>query len=68
MALTIQLPGEKLRKIRKNCQKLLALQEISIRELSKFLGLLTSSIQAIFPAPLHFRHLQHLKNQAITSQ
>jgi hypothetical protein len=67
-ALTLQLPGEKLRKIRKNCQKLLGLQEVSIRELSKFLGLLTSSIQAIFPAPLHFRHLQHLKNQAMSSQ
>jgi hypothetical protein len=66
--LTLLLPGEKLRKIRKQCQKLLDHPEMSIRELSKFLGLLTSSIQAIFPAPLHFRHLQNLKKQAMATQ
>ncbi len=37
----------------------------SVRELSKFLGLLTSSIQAIFPAPVHYRNLQFAKNQAL---
>ena len=66
--LTLQLPGEKLRKIRKTCQNLLGKTEISVRELSKFLGLLTSSIQAIFPAPLHYRHLQRLKNTTMTSE
>ena len=66
-SLTLQLPGEKLRRIRKTCQKLLGKTEISVRELSKFLGLLTSSIQAIFPAPLHYRHLQRLKNTTMTS-
>ena len=66
--LTLLLPGEKLRKIRKQCQKLLDHPEMSIRKLSKFLGLLTSSIQAIFPAPLHFRHLQNLKNHAMATQ
>ena len=49
--LSLHLPGEKLRKIWKKCQKILDLSEISVREFSKFLGLLTSSIQAIFPAP-----------------
>jgi hypothetical protein len=58
----LQLPGEKLRKIRKQCRQLLNLEQISLRELSKFLGLLTSSIQAVFPAPLHYRHIQRLKN------
>ena len=38
-----------------------------VRELSKFLGLLTSSIQAIFPAPIHYRHLQRLKNTTLAS-
>jgi hypothetical protein len=41
-AMTLQLPGEKLRKIRRKCQKLLDQTTISVRELSKFLGLLTS--------------------------
>ena len=67
--LTLQLPGEKLRKIRKTCQDILEKTEISVRELSKFLGLLTSSIfQAIFPGPLHYRHLQRLKNTTMTSE
>ncbi|XP_028394441.1 uncharacterized protein LOC114518633 [Dendronephthya gigantea] len=61
------LPREKLRKIRKKCQTLLSGTEISVRELSKFLGLLTSSIQAIFPAPLHYKHLQRLKNTTMSS-
>jgi hypothetical protein len=62
VTMLLQLPGEKLRKIRKQCRQLLNLEQISLRELSKFLGLLTSSIQAVFPAPLHYRHLQRLKN------
>ena len=66
--LTLQLPGEKLTKIRKTCKDLLEKTEISVRELSKFLGLLTSSIQAIFPGPLHYRHLQRLKNTTMTSE
>ena len=68
--MTLQLPGEKLQKIRKKCQELLAMTTVSVRELSKFLGLLTSSIQAIFPAPppLHYRHLQRLKNTTLASQ
>ena len=66
--LTLQLPGEKLRKIRKTCQDILEKTEISVRELSKFLGLLTSSIQAIFLGPLHYRHLQRLKNTTMTSE
>ncbi len=67
VALSLQLPGEKLRKIRKQCQKLLNLGEVSIRELSKFLGLLTSSIQAVFPAPLDYRQLQRLKNHSLNT-
>ena len=67
VTLSLQLPGEKLRKIRKRCQQLLNVGETSIRELSKFLGLLTSSIQAVFPAPLHYRHLQRLKNLSLNT-
>ena len=32
-----------------------------MRTLSQIIGKLTSSIQAIFPAPLHYRHLQRLQ-------
>ena len=51
----------KVAKDPQKCQELLDQTTISVRELSKFLGLLTSSIQAILPAPLHYRHLQSQK-------
>ena len=51
--------------IKAHCTHLLALHEVSVRELSQLIGKLTASIQAIFPAPLHYRHLQHLKHQAL---
>ena len=35
-------------------------------ELSQLIGKLTASIQAIFPAPLHYRNLQQLKHQAVS--
>ena len=38
--------------------------QITIRQLTKLLGLLSCTIQAVFPAPLHFRHLQEVKNAA----
>jgi hypothetical protein len=36
-----------------------------VRDLSRVLGKLTSSIQAVFPAPLHYRHLQAAKHKAL---
>ena len=38
---------------------------VSVRDLSQLIGKLKASIQAVFPAPLHYRHLQHLKNQGL---
>jgi hypothetical protein len=67
VTMSLQLPGEKLRKTRKQCRQLLNLEQISLRELSKFLRLLTFSIQAVFPAPLHYRHLQRLKNVGLST-
>ena len=39
----------------------------TVRELSKFLGLRSSSIQAVFPAPLHYQYLQQAKNSVLKS-
>ena len=33
--------------------------------MSRLVGKQTASIPAIFPAPLHYRHLQHLKNEVL---
>lgn len=63
--LSLSLPRDKIRKIQSNCQLLLDNPVTSVRELSKFLGLLSSSIQAVFPAPLHYRYLQQAKNAVL---
>ena len=34
--------------------------------ISRLIGKLTASIQAVFPAPLHYRNLQQLKHQALS--
>ena len=41
--------------------------ELTVRDIARLIGKLTASIQAIFPAPLHFRRLQSLKNTALQS-
>lgn len=40
---------------------------VSVRELSRFLGKLNSSIQVVFPAPLNYRHLQRVKKNLALS-
>ncbi|KAM4770877.1 LOW QUALITY PROTEIN: uncharacterized protein WCC33_002647 [Rhinophrynus dorsalis] len=57
---SLSLPGAKIRNIRKEIRTILR-RDISLRMLARVVGLLSSSIQAIFPAPLHYRALQRLK-------
>ena len=66
--MTLLLPDCKVEAIKAHCLCLLARQDVSVWELSKLIGKLTASIQAIFPAPLHYRSLQHLKHQALAQQ
>ena len=55
--LSLSLPRDKIRKIQSKSQDLLNTPVTTVRELSKFLGPLSSSIQAVFPAPLRYRYL-----------
>ena len=66
--LSLSLPKDKIKKVRQSCQKLLDNPVIIVRKLAKFLGLLSASIQAVFPAPLHYRYLQHAKNSVLKQQ
>ena len=50
--MTLLLPNSKVESIKSHCNYLLALPEVSVRDLSQLIGKLTASIQAIFPAPL----------------
>ncbi|KAM4702972.1 uncharacterized protein WCC33_011531 [Rhinophrynus dorsalis] len=58
---SLSLPGSKIRMIRKEIRSILRLEQFSLRKLARVVGLLSASIQAIFPGPLHYRALQRLK-------
>ena len=68
VSMSLSLPKDKLKKVQNQCQKLLDNPVTTVRELSKVLGLLSSSIQAVFPAPLHYRYLQQAKNSVLKKQ
>ncbi|XP_040296051.1 uncharacterized protein LOC121007863 [Bufo bufo] len=61
VAETLSLPTTKIKEIRKELRRTLDMPQISLRHLARIIGLLSSSIQAVFPAPLHYRALQRLK-------
>ena len=63
--MTLLQPDCKVEAIKSHCSKMLLHHEVSVRELSQLIGKLTASIQGIFPAPLHYRHLQDLKHKAL---
>jgi predicted amino acid-binding ACT domain protein len=63
--MTLLLPDCKVEAIKAHCTHLLAHHEVSVRVLSQLIEKLTASIQVILPAPQHYRHLQHLKHQAL---
>ena len=56
--LEISLTEEKIQKVKTKCQNLLTEPETSILELTRVIGLLTSTIQAVLPARLQCRYLQ----------
>jgi len=65
IAMTIHLPHDKMEKIKKECRHVSHKQEVTARQLAHLVGLLSSSIPAIAPAPLHYRALQRLRNSAL---
>ena len=65
ITLSLALPRDKIKNVRKECQTLLDSLLVTVRQLAKLLGHLTSTIQAVFPGPLHLRHLQNEKNRAL---
>jgi hypothetical protein len=58
----ISPPKDKVKNIKRECQKVLEHQTITVREL---LGRLSASIQAVFPAPLRYRYLEAVKKQSL---
>ena len=65
-SMTLALPIGKIQLIESSAQKLLATKgSISIRLLSRFIGLCTSVKHAVFQAPLHYRSLQFPRNSVL---
>ena len=54
----LQVPGEKLKKIRTEAKKVIQSNLLPVRELSRLIGKMTSIAQAIPLAPLFYRNLQ----------
>ena len=65
LIMTLSLPEKKVSKVQKQCLELLQKSEVSILELTKLIGLLSSSVQAVLPAQINFRHLQQQQIQAL---
>lgn len=61
VARTLSLPPKKIVRMRRELRRTLAHPSTSLQQIARVVGLLSSSIQAIFPGPLHYRALQRLK-------
>lgn len=64
VAASLSPPSLKQLTIRKDpyqIRKVLTRPQVTIHHLARVIGLLAMSIQTIFPAPLHYQALQHLK-------
>jgi hypothetical protein len=59
--MTLTLPEEKVQKILKGCQSTLRKDMVSVRDLSRLIGMMSVTTLAVLPAPLHYRELQDLK-------
>ena len=64
--MSISLPREKVTKISQACRAMLRQPFTTVQELSQMIGRLTATVQAVLPAPLCYRQLQWLKNEAFS--
>lgn len=64
--MTLLLPRDKIEKIQKECRLYKNKQQMTVQELEHLIGLLSSTNHAIVQAPMRYRALQRLKNQALT--
>ena len=64
-SMTVALTGEQAVKVKEACQQLLQEKSITIQEVAKVLGLLTSSLPVVLYGPLHDRSIEMDKTQAL---
>ena len=56
--MTLSFPAEKIGKIKDQCLRLYKTSKVTLLDLTKFIGTLSSTIHAVLPARLQFRFLQ----------
>ena len=63
--MTVYLPKDKIDKNGSHCEKILSIEKVTLREFTSLIGKLTSTYQAVLPAPLQYRGLQLHELEAI---
>jgi hypothetical protein len=63
--MTVALPEDKLKGIVQACSQACKRDRITIHDLARLIGRMTATAMAVLPAPLCYRNLQRLKNQAL---
>ena len=66
--MTLSLPQEKKEKIKTQYKDLLEKLLVTVRELSKLIGWLSSTALAVLPARLQYRALEHQQIQGMISK
>eukprot|EP00111_Clytia_hemisphaerica_P005046 TCONS_00014513-protein len=61
----LTLPSDKIEKIISQCEQILSQTKVSVMDLTKLLGRLTSSAVAVLAAPLHYRKIQRCQIKAL---
>ena len=65
LKMCLSLTQEKVLKIQSQCQDVHAKGQVTVHELTKLLGLLAPTIQAVLPAQMNFRYLQQQQIKAL---
>ena len=56
--MSLSLSQDKISKIVSHCREVMSAHTNSVRDLASLIGKMSATIQAVFPAPLFYRHLQ----------
>lgn len=65
--MTLSVPGDKIRDVRREASKMVNKGAATVRQLSSFIGKTNAMTAAIFPARLRSQHLLQLKNASLAA-
>jgi hypothetical protein len=65
--MTLSVPGDKIRDVRREASKMVNKGAATVRQLSSFIGKTNAMTAAIFPARLRSQHLLQLKNASLAT-